>query len=230
MRAPREEFQLPVQHRRRSDPAGPLAERTRRRGMVGAEGFEPSNTGSKVPRLTTWPRPIKRRPVPHEAPVLTTANPLFYPARFGPSRPARQPSPRDPAVALEPRRRGTSAAPHGADLCGCSRRSAAQTAGPPTAAWQPVAKVPAAFERRCIPPDCVVRRLHMPNMRPPHALSGGRLAALGATRGFTTGCLRLRTTLQASARFYGAEQDSRPPTPPVTPRIAVRVGPGPAFA
>ena len=53
---------------------------------------------------------------------------------------------------------------------------------------QPVAKVPAAFERRCIPPDCVVRRLHMPNMRPPHALSGGRLAALGATRGFTTGC------------------------------------------
>ena len=28
----------------------------------------------------------------------------------------------------------------------------------------------------------------MPNMRPPHALSGGRLAALGATRGFTTGC------------------------------------------
>ena len=42
--------------------------------------------------------------------------------------------------------------------------------------------------RRGIPPDCVVRRLHMPNMRPPHALSGGRLAALGATRGFTTGC------------------------------------------
>ena len=56
--------------------------------------------------------------------------------------------------------------------------------------WQPVAKVPAAFERRCIPPDCVVRRLHMPNMRPPHALSGGRLAALGATRGSTTGCWR----------------------------------------
>ena len=55
-------------------------------------------------------------------------------------------------------------------------------------AYQPVANIPAAFERRCIPPDCVVRRLHMPNMRPPHALSDGRLAALGATRGFTTGC------------------------------------------
>ena len=27
----------------------------------------------------------------------------------------------------------------------------------------------------------------MPNMRPPHALSGGRLAALGATRGFHHG-------------------------------------------
>ena len=54
-------------------------------------------------------------------------------------------------------------------------------------------KVPAAFERRCIPPDCVARRLHMPNMRPPHALSGGRLAALGATRGSTTGCWITRT-------------------------------------
>ena len=28
------------------------------RGLAGAEGFEPSNTGSKVPRLTAWPRPI----------------------------------------------------------------------------------------------------------------------------------------------------------------------------
>ena len=28
--------------------------------LVGAEGFEPSNTGSKVPRLTAWPRPICR--------------------------------------------------------------------------------------------------------------------------------------------------------------------------
>ncbi len=26
-------------------------------GLAGAEGFEPSNTGSKAPRLTTWPRP-----------------------------------------------------------------------------------------------------------------------------------------------------------------------------
>ena len=28
--------------------------------LVGAEGFEPSNTGSKVPRLTAWPRPSIR--------------------------------------------------------------------------------------------------------------------------------------------------------------------------
>ena len=27
------------------------------RRLAGAEGFEPSNTGSKVPRLTAWPRP-----------------------------------------------------------------------------------------------------------------------------------------------------------------------------
>ena len=53
---------------------------------------------------------------------------------------------------------------------------------------QPVVKVSAAFEQRCIPPDGVVRRLRMPNMRPPHALSGERLAALGATRDSTTGC------------------------------------------
>ena len=55
-------------------------------------------------------------------------------------------------------------------------------------AYQPVAKVPAAFERRCIPPDCVAPRSNMPNILPRRALSGGRLAALGATRGFTTGC------------------------------------------
>ena len=58
--------------------------------------------------------------------------------------------------------------------------------------YQPVVKVPAAFEQRCIPPDCVVRRLRMPNMRPPHALSAGRLAALGATRDSTTGCYARR--------------------------------------
>src|SRR6185436_10499312 len=31
--------------------------------LVGAGGFEPPNTGSKVPRLTAWPRPsTERRP------------------------------------------------------------------------------------------------------------------------------------------------------------------------
>ena len=29
--------------------------------LVGAGGFEPPNTGSKVPRLTAWPRPTTRR-------------------------------------------------------------------------------------------------------------------------------------------------------------------------
>src|SRR6185503_11435745 len=32
-------------------------------GLAGAEGFEPSNTGSKVPRLTAWPRPIPFTPL-----------------------------------------------------------------------------------------------------------------------------------------------------------------------
>ena len=49
-------------------------------------------------------------------------------------------------------------------------------------------KSPAAFDRSCIPPDCVVPRSHMLNMLPRHALSAGRLTGLGATRGFATGC------------------------------------------
>ena len=43
MRASGKQLQLPTTH-----------------SVVGAEGFEPSNTGSKVPRLTAWPRPIIR--------------------------------------------------------------------------------------------------------------------------------------------------------------------------
>ena len=39
------------------DPTAALAK------LAGAEGFEPSNTGSKVPRLTAWPRPISLTPV-----------------------------------------------------------------------------------------------------------------------------------------------------------------------
>ncbi len=38
-----------------------------------------------------------------------------------------------------------------------------------------------AFERRCIPPGGVARRLHTPGMRPPRALPAGRLGALGAS-------------------------------------------------
>ena len=53
--------------------------------------------------------------------------------------------------------------------------------------YQPVAKGPAAFDGRCIPSDRVVTRSNMANMLPRHALSAGRLARLGATRGFTTG-------------------------------------------
>ena len=80
----------------------------------------------------------------------------------------------------------------------------------------------------------------MPNMRPPHALSGGRLAALGATRGSTTGCWRgqgelpgdrpLRTVLenrsanytQARPALYRLPSVRRGKVIPVTvPRTAV---------
>src|SRR6185503_16873833 len=66
VRVPGEELQL-VRHGRLTH------------DVVGAGGFEPPNTGSKVPRLAAWPRPIKlvsRRPLavspgslPHAASV-----------------------------------------------------------------------------------------------------------------------------------------------------------------
>ena len=34
--------------------------------------------------------------------------------------------------------------------------------------------------------NCVAPRSQMPNLLPRHALSAGRIATLGATRGFTT--------------------------------------------
>ena len=48
---------------------------------------------------------------------------------------------------------------------------------------------PAAFDRRSIPPDCVARRSNIPDILPPRALSGGRLAGLGASRDYCHGLL-----------------------------------------
>ena len=50
-------------------------------------------------------------------------------------------------------------------------------------------KSPPAFERRCIPPDCVARRSNMPNILAPRVLPGGRRGALGATPDFCHGLL-----------------------------------------
>ena len=50
----------------------------------------------------------------------------------------------------------------------------------------------------------------MPNMRPPHALSGGRLAALGATRGFTTGCWLILATSLLPGLASAAAGEARP--------------------
>ena len=49
-------------------------------------------------------------------------------------------------------------------------------------------KSPAAFDRRCIPPICVVHRSNTAGIFPLLALLSGRIANLGATRGSTTGC------------------------------------------
>ena len=49
-------------------------------------------------------------------------------------------------------------------------------------------KSPAAFDRRCIPLICVVHRSNTTGILPLLALLSGRIADLGATRGFTTDC------------------------------------------
>ena len=77
-----------------------------RADVVGAEGFEPSNTGSKVPRLTAWPRPSigrdlsARRPrgrptdraTAHTGAPRVLANAEVY------HRPMRRPASRRPIV------------------------------------------------------------------------------------------------------------------------------------
>ena len=62
---------------------------------------------------------------------------------------------------------------------------------------QPIAArggTPPAFERRCIPAGCVAPRSHIADMLVRRALPAGRLAALGATPGSTTGCLQQPST------------------------------------
>ena len=96
-------------------------------------------------------------------------------------------------------------------------------------AWEPVVKGPAAFDRRCIPPDCVVPRSHMPNMLPRHALPGGRLAGLGARRGFTTGSWSGPQDRPESSAAPDALEPPEPPEPGSELRVwLVTAGPGDA--
>ena len=69
-------------------------------------------------------------------------------------------------------------------------------------------KNPTAFDRRCIPPDCVARRSNIPAIPAPLALSAGRLAGLGATRDFCRGLL-VPAALAATALLpaSGSAQD-----------------------
>ena len=64
--------------------------------------------------------------------------------------------------------------------------------------YQPVAKVVTAFDRPCIPADCVAIRegdhKSRPYMHPNRALSGGRRNGLDARETFTTGCYRNLTS------------------------------------
>ena len=65
-----------------------------------------------------------------------------------------------------------------------TRRRSSQRVQP----YQPVAKVITAFDRPCIPADCVAIRAHTPGMHPNRALSGGRRNGLGARGTFATDC------------------------------------------
>ena len=73
-------------------------------------------------------------------------------------------------------------------------------------------KSPAAFDRRCVPPDCVARRSNIPDILPPRALPGGRLAGLGASRDFCHGLLLFVGILSALAAMPPAmaQADERP--------------------
>ena len=58
-------------------------------------------------------------------------------------------------------------------------------------------------------------------MRPPHALSGGRLAALGATRGFTTGCQTTRRSRTLGTGPWLALQRREPGQESVVSRLRI---------
>src|ERR671918_72419 len=64
-----------------------------RKAMAGAGGFEPPNTGSKVPRLTAWPRPNTHLfvilAVPHPARTSERADRGAGDAAHRPARPPR---------------------------------------------------------------------------------------------------------------------------------------------
>ena len=85
--------------------------------VVGAGGFEPSNTGSKVPRLTAWPRPISG----------STARACAASGRGSPTR-------RDVESGARPRRRGPQACPQKVK---CSRSYGRLGNGPAHAARTP---------------------------------------------------------------------------------------------
>ncbi len=75
MGAAREDFQLAEPGRHERIQCCPTPTR-----MAGAEGFEPSNTGSKVPRLTAWPRPNSRQsPVASQQSLVRGSHPTAPP-------------------------------------------------------------------------------------------------------------------------------------------------------
>ncbi len=73
---------------------------------------------------------------------------------------------------------------------------------------QPVAKVVTAFDRPCIPADCVATRSHTPGMLPHRALSGGRRNGLGARATFTTDCQDSALGLAFSQAFGISDAES----------------------
>src|SRR5205814_8822823 len=72
----------------------------RERRLAGAEGFEPSNTGSKVPRLTAWPRPTV--PAAPRSSTFDGVPSAIHPVRVPPRQlPVSSPLPGRPTLVVE---------------------------------------------------------------------------------------------------------------------------------
>ena len=166
--------------------------------MVGAGGFEPPNTGSKVPRLTAWPRPRSVRPSASSAPPrsaarIVRAGPVTVRVDPEPPRPRRQrvPDPQGRAMRGRDRRRRSGRCPTSARpgspprAAPPSPRRARATAARPRARGRSSTVAATAAAPRGGAPRPAPRPAARPRSRPARAARTPRGSASGKP-GFTS--------------------------------------------